>query len=1497
MVNPALRNQTFQTVGALRVSAFALATALLASAASAASTSSVPARRPHLLNADRALYGLTLLDGRRAVVAPGGLARILSKDGTHVQTRVVPFEKMAEAVQSGDPAFAKKLLAITLSKDPPQSPFVSGRVIVVFQAGITGVQDLVTVPARVLQKLRAAKTATVIMSSPPSYTNSAAVNTSLALLGVDRSERLFARLDRGTLSMMHSMTRSSNGRGTIDFSNAYRLNVAGSSVQNAVAKLAKIPGVAYVSPDWRVTTMQSGRLRLPGAALQSAQRQARSGVRTQAANFTIATNTLPQNYTVTSSAQSMLNAPGNNALAAFDEIQKRFHTLPGQGQIVTNVSIGDLVYNPVGDCAQRGYGPQTVHFIGGQMYIDWPSMPLIPAYTADVSGNLSGSAEECGQDPYLGEIGLDFSMMAPLPHNLQRASEQGVGFTDLLGIAPGASYRLIVPRTLSDPANTDIVAALLAAATQNPRPNVITASLGFGEDQFGFSSRYLEDDPLTQAVIAAIVQSYHIVVCISSGDGTRRYTNTSIGPSGGSVPTELALPGSTPTDLNDVAFSGAPSRDFDSGAIDVGGTTLDDIFSAPPQNTAFNSLHSQHAFAETRWNGFKNFSSGFGSRVNVSAPSDNVLALSYNFGNFDSVVVGLSGGTSASAPEAAAAAAVVMQVAKLVGHPFATPMDTRSFLTATAAAVPNVSQADAPIHIGPQIDLENAIETLLKRNGAMKPAVARVAIEQRRNFDGNDAQAFEGPDPVGWRGSLDGAFLSDTDSGNIDLLGPVSLVDGSNTGRNQNAWITIAPDWEALPPGASFRLILADRSSASLATTRWARLLPEQILNLAGLQLVSSTTRTVKLRYQALSGAHLLAEAIVPLTFGPADATTEAVLAPSIPSVAIGATIPVKFDLTHAKHLNNPTLIVSRPGRVEPSSTGSFFKPEYSMPLSGLQGTVRVPISALEGGGIYGVGIRVGTLCCVTDPYTGTPGTQAPFFSDFAFTRVGGDASARPAAPLLSVDGVPPSHSLQISYGRPFRVAWDVSNVRGATGALFEIGAPGPVLFGGSLNTFNNPNGTIRDNNGNDNGSIYTVTLSGTSGTTTIDPVRAGLYTTFGHVVRVIPMRGGVAVGEGGDVSFITMDGVAASDGGFPNGFGVNPNGVDGYLGSAQGTASGGELSSIETFEQGRLQITGTAANESSATGDYLFALGNGVYAKDTGIYGNRNFPPNANGFNLFNLLNPIATGTTKPWSPPLTKVADPTGVGQIFSVAGADGSSDEGAFLTGRYTNTGLGVEYYVLGANVPGNTFGTAYDVTSALGPCTPYPTVGTCYGYTNIALDTETNQAILVSSDFANYLPPRLLIVNLIDGTTTSFAGADNGRYLPTFIATAVDGKTGKVGTITDSSAFTVYDLATKASKSIRLASVGMQIAVDPIRHLFLVGIVTENDRKAPPNNNQLSPLRIYDENANLLSSTERFNYDGSFVTEAAGSMQLNPSRRTGYMTSAIGMTARDVQLFKY
>jgi len=1376
-------------------------------------------------------YSLDLPDGQTAKVFSNGVAAVFSKDRRKVQFRAFPvtpqYDEMAG--QTGLPDKAELIADLAAGA---KELYANGRVLVVFASGVTGTSD-------------------VVSGRGAAFTNDATTNDSLAGLGVDRSERLFRTFNRENLAVMHADAEAGLARPLVNFSNAYRLHLkSGASVRQAVTALLQSPAVVYASPDFRVSSTQAVSIPIPAGALGPLT--AGGGQRP------LSSSSIPSNHALASSAQSLLNAPGVDAAAAFDEIDRQFHQLPGQGEIITNVSLGDLddasaVNNSKDPCNFYAtvFGPTTV-VIGGQRYLNWPSMPLIPTYTSNQSGQLNGSGEVCGIDPYLGEVGLDFSMMAPLPHGLQRAGAVGSGLTDLLGIAPGASYRLVVPAPEGPFVSiSDIDGSLLGAAMQSPPPSVITASLGFGVDQFGFSGRYLEDDPLTEAIIASLVHK-NIVVTVSSGDGLRTFTNAAVPPSGGSVPTLVVQRGGRPSDLNDVAFSGAPSRDFDSGSIDVGGTTLDDINSAPPQDPANAGLASQHAFPETRWNGFTNFSSGYGSRVNVAAPSDNVLGFSHPFGGAaDAVQVNLSGGTSASAPETAAAAAVVLQVSRLTGHPFRSPVQVRNFLAQTGTPIPKVPQSDVTNSIGPQINVRRAVEKLLQQAGlAVSPSVARVAIAQRRNF-----------------GLFDAAFLTATDPAKIDLQGPVSSVDGTNTDRNAKAWITIAPDWEGLPPDAQFALSVGGRT---IASTPWARLLPEQILGAAGLPLASTSSRTVHLTYRASLGGEQLAQARFALTFGPADPTIRGMLAPLVPAVVTGPTIPVTYDLTGVRNVASPTLLVSEPGRTNPA-TGFVYRAIYSLPLSALTGTAQVPVSALRGGGIYGINIQFGNV------------KGSPLNSDFAYTRVAPAGSTRPPAPLLAQNDSKPGHFLEVPYGGSFQLSWDVSGTENAAGATLEVSAAGPGALN-DWNPFNNPNGSERDQNGADTGSVAFVPLPGVKGTVTLNAKKLGLVPTMNHVVRVLPTRSGeadgeaagevgtAAAGEASEVSTITMDGVLAADGGFANnGFGIDQHGNHGFLTSEQQLADGTVLTSLETFDQSTNAILKTVGSEKNAL---YFTNGWGIWGSSLGLFGLFDLSTSANAYNLLNLAN----GTVgRSWTPPFP---DTLQIGE----GAANQADDHAAFLAYDSTAPSNSAAWRLFTSDITTNTFGPLIDLSPAVASM-GFPVLN-CVGQ-----NTGTNQASTPATDFNNFCgPPTIVTADLGTGTLSSFPGVTSGFAY----GMAVDTITNRavVPTICDGLAG-IYDLGKKTGVAVNpKGSVNIYPAIDATRGLIVMDQVVPADFGV--NNNAMSSAVVMDERGNVLATLEQFFFFNTFLTIGANNLQLNPATRTAY---TLGPGQQELEPFAY
>jgi hypothetical protein len=1400
------------------------ASALAVSVASTLVTSSVQSANA---SAAAILYTLKLSNGRTAVVFRDGRTEIFSKDHRRVQFgKVAMPSALHDVVPNGTLPDAKDLAA-ELERPVYRHPFVDGRVIVVFKDGSAPAQDLVTVNKTMLSSIR---------KVTPAYTSDGVTNRVLASIGTDRLERLFRATNRSQLGVMRSNAQADTGRTLLNIANAYRLHLTGASVRSAVAQLSKLPSIAYVSPDWRVTTQQTPPIQIPQEMVQHARINApRMRWRSSTLSFTGRMSYVPSNYALSASLQSLHNAPSVDSAAAFDEIMTKYHQLPGEGEIITNVSLGDLddttaLNNAYDPCYGYvvGYGP-TTHIIGGQRYIDWPSMPLIPTYTADDSGNLNGTGEVCGVDPSNGEIGLDFSMMAPLPTEHQRPGQTGSGFTDLLGIAPGANYRLVVPASSSG-SLSDIQGALLAASLQTPRPNIITASLGFGFDSIGFAGRFLDDDPLTEALVSSIVNGFNIVVCLSANDGIRTYTYVATGPSGGSTATNTATPGGDITNLNDIGYSGYPSFDYDSGAIDVGGSTLDDIFSAPPQFARNEIVQAQHAYPETRFSGFASFSSGYGTRVNVSAPADNVIAFAHAVGNpnYDAVGIYLEGGTSASAPEVAAVAAVVQQVARLTGRPFKTATAIRRFLEETANAIPPNGQADQNLHVGPQVDLLRAIETLQAEAGQRdKPAVPRVAVEQRRNV-----------------GLFDGAFLSDTDPTNIDL--------SNNDNANLASWITIAPDWEWMPPAVKYRLTVAGSPARVLATTPWARLLPSTIFAEVGQPLASSSLRTVKLQYDAYRGNVVLASIPVTLTFSASGSTSAAALAPSAPLVETGNTIPVTYDLSHVDGVSSPKLIVSYPGRFDPAFSTPMFQPMKTFDLRALSGTVNVPVSSLLGGGIYGIGIE----------FNSSTGAA----TDFTYIRVQPSSAAvtRPLPPLLSSNDTQPGHFLEVPYGGTFKVSYDVRNVPYATGAEIEIAAPGPTLYG-FINAFSNPNGSIVDKDGIDTASVYLAPLPGRAGTITLNAKAIGLTSTFYHTVRVIPMQGSVAAGEASDVSTITEDGVVPADGGYVNnGFAINANSTDAYLTSAQYTASNEFITSLETFSTTTNQVT---AKDASASNGQFFGLGS-AFDADLGLIAYQDGTTFANSYNI---LNPIASGVLGPaWTPPGPSTLD------LLDGEAAFNQSTTTAAIFGQDLGLPYNDNWRLFTTNLKSGANGPVYDITGPIqSQLLPE--------YANMAENATTNYAWLTSLD--GFLlcgtAPTIVGVNLANGSAAGFTGDGNGVPL----GIALDSKSNKMAVTTScDSGVTIYDLASKTGHEIALPGVGngYYTANDPIHGLFVIAQPWPND--VATNNNALSNMLVYDENGNLVKSESGFNWLGQYLQINQLDVQLIPSKRMGYTFSA-------------
>lgn len=921
-------------------------------------------------------------------------------------------------------------------------------------------------------------------------TDSAALDKKLGAAGATSLQPLFPSLSKSATDSMTATARERLGTEAADLSRTYVVRTKKRDSAAVARSLQGTAGVLNAEPNRYVNTMSTGGQKLSSAVIKSAKAAppaaAPDARETPADSGLAASDAVPANYALSDSAQAFLNAGGVNAAGAFDILQGRYGQQPGTGQTITNVSIGDLTDQSMadaGDSYVRNYGPTTV-LKDGQRYLDLPSMPLIPTYVAAPDGSVSGSASTQNQDPLLGEVLLDFSVMSPLAHDRQRADRVGSGYTDLLGIAPGADYRLVVPQ---QPTIDQIATALLAAAHQSPKPDVITASLGFGTDAQGFPGRYLEDDPYLRSVVASIVQRDGVVVSISSNDGTRLYTPAAVGPDGGSTPTDSAPNNKAATSIGDVAYSTTPSKVPDSGAIAAGGTTLDDTLA---------SRTGDATTAETRISGFGTFSSGFGTRIDLSAPSDNIVAFEHTAGAAaQGVTPVLNGGTSASAPMIAAAAAVVLHAAELAGHEL-TPQQVRDVLKRTGREVSTPAQIDRELNVGKQIDVTAATEEVLGRKSG-KPTAVRLSVAHRVTV-----------------GGLGGRFVEATDQNRIDLG---DMASGGN-GMGLVGPVTFAGDVTGLPKGENPRYTLGVGSKQWRSSTPAIRVTPTELLEAAGLPVVSDSDRDITVTYRVLVGDRVQATVRRTLTVGPTDGRYVQATAPQAPAVVKNRLpVTVKYDLSGVSSTDAPQLVVSTVGHWSPALAPRF-SAAWHQELTDTTGTVTIPAEAFSGGGgIYGIGIA-------QSGFGGNP--QFTRYGEFAPIRVDGSTAAqRPAAPLITGTNDVQGHFAEVTRAKPgFGLRYDVRGIKGAKYAQVEFSAPAPTLDD-SRNTFTNANGTTLDNDGVNSPSTAHRTLSATAGTVRLNALELGLSTSTAYGVRILALDSHHrVVGQASPVSTLQVD-------------------------------------------------------------------------------------------------------------------------------------------------------------------------------------------------------------------------------------------------------------------------------------------------------------------------------------------------------------------------------------
>lgn len=885
----------------------------------------------------------------------------------------------------------------------------------------------------------------------------------------------------------------------------------------------------------------------------------------------------------------------------------------------------------------------------------------------------------------------------------------------------------------------------------------------------------------------------------------------------------------------------------------MGATTLNDIFAVPPHGTDDLTRRAQQTYPAVRWTGSTEFASGYGDRVDLAAPADSIVSFQHQFGGgARDVSIQLGNGATAAAAQVAAAVAVLRQVARLTDQPLTDPADIRELLVDTGSAVPEVPQALHPVDVGPQLNLGAAVEELLDRAGKPVDAGAlRVAVAQRR--------------PVAGDGAI---FETWTDPGNIDLAGPLHPGTGDPTGRNTRAWITIAPDWLGLPADATYTLRVEGRDAELLATTKSARVLPEQIFSSVGLPLAAEEPRTIALTYVAANASGVLATAQTQLTFGPATGRSRQVHAPVAPSVVAGAIIPVRYDLRGTEPIGpDPELVVSYPGRVKPP-VGPPFVPALRIPLQELHGRVDVPVADLQGGGIYGLGLHYAD--------EEVEGFLVPLYSDFGFVRVAPVPPAQPPAPLVSAAGTDlrgrPGYSAQISDGGELEVQWDASDVPGATGAQLEVSAAGPTIAQ-LRSTFNNPEGTQRDDNGLDTGSVAMLDLPGVSGTTVLTAAELDLYSTMSHGLRILATdSGGAVVGHASPVSTVAMNGVRPRGGGtLQEGYGVDMRTERGYLTATEYELTG-PVSSVQTFDATTMKVTDVPLSPTSGT--LYRALGAGVFGDHTGLVQERSGVPEE---------------PTGHWAlpgvgaQPVEEWASPRPGRFTLERAGSDPAVDRGVFLLRDRDDADSG-PFRLATGDVRANTFGRIRDVSGPLEglPAAPEPRAA--------AYDSAGKNVAALAFSPDPFVDPVIELVNPHAGEPRVLDMEATGMPMGLDLM----GTARKVALTTFDSRLTVGDVDGGQSTTVLMpdGDLGFWVTADDGNRLFLVAQAGKGDNGVDKNG--LSAIHVLDENLELVATLRRFNLYDTPLAPWVNQIQVDPATRTGYF---VGPGQAQLAVFSY
>ncbi len=1020
------------------------------------------------------------------------------------------------ASAKGIPAVAQAKHATNL----PASSVHAGSVIVAFRGAVTTSGHHVSISAN---SARAAGFDATAASNEAKH-----VNSILDGLGATSVKHLFTNIPASKLNAARASAMKASGHYITDFTQVYQVTFNPKINDGEAANRLQSSGLVWTAmPDFKYqTTVQKN----PQATNEHFTKQVMPKASAAAKKSNSTAASLPPNYGYTSDLQSYHDAASNDVTGALVELAKKYHQTPGQGEYVTNISLGTI-------------DDTSTVVDNGQRYLEQTGMPKIPAYlssetctgppnnqTCNINLDGDGTNTADGQGD-LTEVMLDFSVMAPPPTGDPRVVHQQTPGQagNILGAAYGANFRLINPQTNGTP---DFVGAWLGAGfLQSPAPAVITASIGNGLPPGEFPDDQFEAETLIRDATTTLTLGANIFVTISAGDG-QTDTDAAGPPNGTSGPTNIAPKNYNTPDLDSLDPTN-PNYTYlwtneqrliqDSGTNVAGGTTLNDVFNNEPNNWDIptSQSHSQET-TETRWTGQQNFHSATGTRTFVAAPADDVIYLQQveddNGIPVDPISVEpeLIGGTSASCPEVAAAAAIIRQLAKDTGHPLSA-VQTRNVLQKTGHdnLTPTFDTTNA--QVGQVLDVTAAANYVLaKAHVSGKPQIVRMTVADRKAVPYSNGYA---------RG-----FYTDTPQDAVTNTATINLGQGltadssfdnetiGDTGDNINAPITFGVDTAFAPSWTKYSWYLQYGHKTVKVPAKdfdssrgYLRLLPVEILSLVHQPFASSSDRVINVI--ASTGWSHITEHV---TFAAApDASYTHAQSPTFNPLVVdksGATVTVHYDFLGLRNANGGELIVSDIDRALPRafSDRDINSHGIVIPLTGMIGSYTLPVSMLQGAGTYGLAVR-GTLDGVAQDGTGDTNDSS---SSWIPLRVIPKNNATPQSPKVeagvsAIGGTQPLwwdvQDTEASGGsQSFQVAYNVKAVPGAKGAIIEAAAPSQNFFGAlflgnadlpNANTFTNPLGDRLDNGNRegDPGESGHVTLWKTKGLVTLHLSQLGM--------------------------------------------------------------------------------------------------------------------------------------------------------------------------------------------------------------------------------------------------------------------------------------------------------------------------------------------------------------------------------------------------------------------